>query len=119
MAIAAYNARGASTVLADANYYPVADGASWTYSIRIEMSNGETFDGEVRQVIKGTMTVDGKAYLKLYLTSSGIPGAKSSGTLLRVGPEGVYRRGEGPEWLLLPARIASGQKWTVKTADGV
>lgn len=112
--------KGASATNIGHEYFPIADGSKWEYSIDYARSDIGVQKGKVVTRVDGQETIDDQIYFKLVTVSSGVPGAESTVEYYRNANDGLYQRSAkgSSEILFLPAPLEIGKTWTIADPTG-
>ena len=98
------------------SFFPLSDGASWRYELRVLDSDGKTLsEGVVERRVDGRKTIGGKDYFRLTTTTLSGTDTRAPDQHYRVTDDGVVAAVEGvqgKELLVLPNDPGSKRKWS-------
>ena len=97
-------------------FFPLSNGASWHYQLKVLDSSGETLsEATVERRVEGTKSIGGKDYIRLTTTTLSGTDTRAPDQHYRVTDDGVVAAVEGvsgKELLVLPNDPGSKRSWS-------
>jgi hypothetical protein len=102
-----------STGQSATDYYPLATGSRWTYSVIVTGGLFPFKEGSSVTTVEGEETHGGRRYFRVRTIFTGV-GIPADLQLLRRGAEGIYKLESDREQLMMPLPLKPGLKWTTR-----
>lgn len=106
----------ATSAEAVSSFFPLSDGASWRYELKVLDSDGKTLsEGVVERRVDGRKTIGGRDYFRLTTKTLSGTDTRAPDQHYRVTDDGVVAAVEGvegKELLVLPKDPGSKRKWS-------